>query len=62
MKKQAVNNTLKRPFPSSFANRKEREALRVAVQLADEQCEKLGLQDPTETEPALFYSPLRGEK
>ncbi len=41
---------------------KEKEALAAAVRLADEQCEKLGLLDPTETEPALLYSPSGGKK
>jgi hypothetical protein len=64
MKKRAVKKTLNLTdrFPLSFSNRKEREAFRIAVQMADEQCEKLGLADPTETEPALRYSPLGGKK
>ena len=49
-------------FPLSFSDRKEREAFRVAVEQADEQCEKLGLLDPTETEPALLYAPPGGKK
>ncbi len=64
MKKRAVKKTLNLTdrFPLSFSNRKESEALRVAVQMADEQGEKLGLLDPTETEPALLFSPLGGKK
>ena len=64
MKRHPVKKTSNLPgrFPLFISNRKEREALTVAVQLADEQCEKLGLLDPTETEPALLYSPLGGGK
>jgi hypothetical protein len=64
MKKQPVKKTsnLTGRFPLFISNRKEREALTVAVQMADEQSEKLGLLDPTETEPALLYSPAGGEK
>ena len=64
MKKQTSKKSLNLPgrFPLSFSNRKEREALEIAVRLADEQCEKLGLLDPTETEPALLYSPLGVKK
>jgi hypothetical protein len=64
MEKRPVKKTsnLTGRFPFSFSNRKEREAFRVAVQLADEQCQKLGLADPTETEPALLYSPLGRKK
>jgi hypothetical protein len=64
MKKRAVKKTsnLEDRFPLSFSNRKEREAFRIAVQMADEQGEKLGLADPTDTEPALLYSPLGRKK
>ena len=49
-------------LPLSFSSRKERETFRIAVEQADEQCEKLGLLDPTETEPALIYTPPGGKK
>ena len=64
MKKRASQEAFRLTgrFPLPFSDRKEREALRVAVEQADGQCEKLGLLDPTETEPALLYSPLEQKK
>jgi hypothetical protein len=64
MKKQARVENARRSIDLPWIPLKAREkkALQIAMQLADEQCEKLGLQDPTETEPALLYSPLGGEK
>jgi hypothetical protein len=64
MKKRAVKKSSNLPvrFPLSFTNKKEREAYLVSVQQMDEQCERLGLMDPTETEPAILYSPSEGKK
>jgi hypothetical protein len=41
---------------------KEKKSLLTSLQQADEQCEKLGVLDPVETEPALLYAPLGGGK
>ena len=49
-------------FPLSFLNKKEREAFLSAVKQLDEQCERLGLMDPIETEPAILYTPREGRK
>ena len=64
MKKQARAEKAKRSIDLPWIQLKlrEKEALQTAMQLADEQCEKLGLQDPINSEPAIFYSPLGGEK
>jgi len=64
MKKIAVKKTLNLPgrFPLSLSNRKERELLLASVQQLDEQSDRLGIMDPTETEPALIYSPWEGKK
>lgn len=64
MKKRAVKKSSNLPvrFPLSFTNKKEREAYLASVQQMDKQCDQLGLMDPTETEPAILYSPSEGKK
>jgi len=64
MKKRAVKKSSSLPvrFPFSFSNRKEREALLKAVQQMDDQGDRLGLMDPTETEPALLFMPSEGKR
>ena len=41
---------------------KEKQAFRASVQQLDEQCERLGLLDATDVEPAILFSVLEGEK
>jgi hypothetical protein len=64
MKKRAVKKSSHLPvrFPLSFRNKKEREAYLASVQQLDEQSNRLGLMDPTETEPAILYSPWEGKR
>lgn len=64
MKKRAVKKSSNLPvrFPLSFTNKKEREAYLASVQQLDEQSDRLGLMDPTETEPAILYSPWEGKR
>jgi hypothetical protein len=64
MKKRAVKESSNLPvrFPLSFSNKKEREAYLASVQQMDEQCDRLGNMDPTETEPAILYSPWEGKR
>lgn len=64
MKKQARAEKARRSIdlPWIPLKEKEKKSLLASLQQADDQCEKLGLLDPTETEPALFYSPLGGER
>jgi hypothetical protein len=64
MKKRAVKESSNLPvrFPLSFSNKKEREAFLASVQQLDEQSDRLGNMDPTETEPAILYSPWEGKR
>jgi hypothetical protein len=64
MKERAVRKSSNLPvrFPLSFSNEKEREAFLTSVQNLDEQSDRLGIFDPPETEPAILYSPMEGEK
>jgi hypothetical protein len=64
MKKRAVKKSSNLPvrFPLSFTKKKEREAYLASVQQMDEQCDRLANMDPTETEPAILYSPWEGKR
>jgi len=64
MKKRAVKESSNLParIPLSFTNKKERETFLASVQQLDEQSDRLGLMDPTETEPAILYSPWEGKR
>jgi hypothetical protein len=64
MKKRASKKAFNLPvkFPLYLSNRKERQAFLASVQQLDEQSKRLGFLDPTETEPALLYSPWEGKK
>ena len=64
MRKRAAKKSSHLPvrFPLSFRNKKEREVFLSSVKQLDEQCDRLGLKDPTETEPAILYSPMGREK
>jgi hypothetical protein len=46
----------------SFGNKKEKEAFLASVKQLDEQSDRLGIFDPPDTEPAILYSPMEGEK
>jgi hypothetical protein len=41
---------------------KEKRAFQDALQQMNEQCDQLGILDPTETEPAILYSPMEGKR
>ncbi len=64
MKKPIKAKTTKRslPIPWISLKGKEREAFLSSVQQLDEQCDRLGLLNPTEFEPAILYSAMDGEK
>ncbi len=64
MKKREVKKSSNLPVrtPLSFANKKERETFLASVNQMDEQSDRLGLMDPTETEPAILYSPSEGKR
>lgn len=64
MRERAIRKSPNLPlrFPLSLSSRKEREAFLAALQQLDEQSKQLGILDPPETEPAILYSPMEGEK
>ena len=64
MKNRTIKKSSHLPvrFPLPFLNKKEREVFFASVKQLDEQCERLGLMDPIETEPAILYTPREGRK
>jgi len=63
MKERTIKKSSHLPvrFPLPFLNKKETEAFLSAVKQLDEQSEQLEIVDPTETEPAILYSPMGGK-
>ncbi len=63
MKKKKTGLPLRGPEAAGLKMKpKEKAAYVSAVRQMDEQCEKIGLLDPTGTEPAFLFSPLGGKK
>ena len=62
MKKAIRPKPLKRDLPISEIQLKgkEKKALLASVQQLDEQCDRLGLLDPTDSEPAILYFSREG--
>jgi hypothetical protein len=64
MKKTIQAKPSKRPLPIPWLplKSKEKKALLSSVQQLDEQCDRLGLLDPTDSEPVILYSPQEGKR
>jgi hypothetical protein len=52
----------RRGIPWIHWKRKEKKAFLASIQQADEQCDRLGLLDPLELEPAILYFPSEEEE
>ncbi len=61
MKKSGAPELTRRVPSHDWLKPGEKKAFASSLQRFDEQCMRLPLLDPTETEPALLFSPLKGK-